>query len=411
MGQAGNPGLSDDECRQAAEVYIATGRNQTKASEQIGISRAAFQNRLKAAARRGFLGTDHVLPGYQISKTTTTPNGGKFVQQKPEPGEQFTVPEGQEIKGVSAYVDADGRIVSQWIKTREGSFAPEDLIDRFKDAVADYVTPHLPVPPPSDVTTDLLNFFPSNDWHLNLRTWASEVGENWNLEIAERIIGDAAVEVISRSPRAGAAIILDGGDGLHSDNNLNRTAKSGNVLDADDRHHMALEAAFRLKVRQVDTALLYNERVVVRILRGNHDEYSAVAIAYFLFAYYRNEPRVTVDVDHSLFFWFRFHLVLIGATHGHTVKLQDMAQIMAHRRAEDWGQTRFRYIHGFHVHHKTKFVTEGEGVVSESHQAPIPMDAWHFGSGFVSGRSITSITYHGEYGEIGRVRKAILDAS
>ena len=133
-------------------------------------------------------------------------------------------------------------------------------------------------------------------------------------------------------------------------------------------------------------ALRRHEHVTLRILPGNHDEHSAVAIAYFLLAWYRNEPRVTVDVDPSLFFWFRFGAVLLGATHGHTVKIAQMPSIMAHRRASDWGETKFRYCHGFHLHHSAKTATEGDGVICEVHQAPIPQDAWHFGAGFLSGR-------------------------
>ena len=101
---------------------------------------------------------------------------------------------------------------------------------------------------------------------------------------------------------------------------------------------------------------------------------------------------------------------MFGATHGHTVKIKNMASIMAHRRAEDWGATKFRYVHGFHLHHEEKLGTEGNGCISEIHQAPIPQDAWHFGSGFLSGRSLKAITYHRDYGEIDRVRTAILDA-
>jgi hypothetical protein len=101
---------------------------------------------------------------------------------------------------------------------------------------------------------------------------------------------------------------------------------------------------------------------------------------------------------------------MLGATHGHTVKIAKMPGIMAARCAEDWGATKFRYVHGFHLHHSAKTATEGDGVICEIHQAPIPQDAWHYGSGFISGRSLQAITYHSEYGEIGRVRTAILDA-
>jgi hypothetical protein len=182
------------------------------------------------------------------------------------------------------------------------------------------------------------------------------------------------------------------------------------VLDVDGRYQKGLLVASRLMVRTADAALRHHKRVTIRILPGNHDEHSSVAIAYFLLAWYRNEPRVTVDVDPSLFFWFRFGQVLIGATHGHTVKIAQMPGIMAHRRAADWGATKFRVVHGFHLHHSAKIATEGNGVICEIHQAPIPQDSWHFGSGFLSGRSLQAITYHRDYGEISRVRTAILDA-
>jgi hypothetical protein len=94
---------------------------------------------------------------------------------------------------------------------------------------------------------------------------------------------------------------------------------------------------------------------------------------------------------------------MLAATHGHAAKLGKMPEIMAHRRAEDWGKTKFRYAHGFHYHHAEKTVTEGAGVICECHQAPIPQDAWNYGEGFCSGRSVQTITYHKDKGERGRV--------
>ncbi|AIQ91374.1 protein of unassigned function [Methylobacterium oryzae CBMB20] len=87
-----------------------------------------------------------------------------------------------------------------------------------------------------------------------------------------------------------------------------------------------------------------------------------------------------------------------------------MAGIMAHRRAADWGVTRHRYVHTFHLHHTAKIATEGEGLITEVHRSPVPQDAWHFGSGFLSGRSIPIITYHRRRGEYGRSVVPIDDA-
>jgi hypothetical protein len=240
--------------------------------------------------------------------------------------------------------------------------------------------------------------------------WHRETDANWDLKISEREIGRGIEDAIARSPRSGTAIVLGGGDLTHADNHNNETERSHNKLDVDGRHTKTVEVAGRLMARTIDAALRHNGRVIVRNLKGNHDKETAPAVAWYLAAWYRNDPRVYVDLDQSLFFYHQHGKVMLAATHGHEVKLRDMPQVMASRRPEMWGATRYRYAHGFHVHHKSGFITEGGGVVCESHQAPIPQDAWHYGAGFVSGRSLQTITYHEAAGEIGRVRVAMRDA-
>lgn len=399
--------LPTEELRRRAEAYKEHG-TLVKAAEALGVSKSALHDSIKRAAEAGLLGTEPVLPGFRISRISNTPSG-TFIQQAPERGEKFEVPTGHVIKGVSALVDGEGRVIQQWQKTSV-EHSPVDIAAILKEAFND-VAPAEPIAAPAQVYDDLLTLTPLADWHIGLFSWHRETDTNWDLKIAESVIGSAIEDLIARTPPSANAIVLGGGDLLHSDNNENKTARSGNALQVDGRYQKVLMTACRLVVRAIDASLRRHGQVTVRILPGNHDEHAAVAVAYFLLAWYRNESRVTVDVDPSLFFWFRFGKVMIGATHGHTVKLKDMASIMAHRRAEDWGATRHRFIHGFHIHHSSKFASEGGGVISESHQTPTPQDAWHFGSGFLSGRSMQSISYHKEYGEVSRVRVAMMDAA
>lgn len=399
--------ITDEDIQAAADAYTVAGSIRAT-MPVLGLSYGATQERIKRAAERGLLGPADTLPGFAIKSVASKAADGSWIKQTKEAGEQFTPPDGHSVKGVSALVDADGRIVQQWVKTRETPSAI-DIAETLKAAFIDYEPAAAPQAAPAVSDVDLLTLIPCNDWHINLLTWGRETGTNWDLKIAERVIGDGIDDAIERSPSAGIAIVLGGGDLTHSDNSENRTARSGNVLDVDGRYPLGIEVACRLKVRTVDGALRRNRRVIVRVLPGNHDEHTAVAVAYFLLAWYRNEPRVTVDVDPSLFFYHQHGDVMLAATHGHTVKLQNMPQIMAHRRAKMWGDTKFRYCHGFHIHHQSKFATEGGGVICESHQAPIPQDAWHYGAGFLSGRSLQTITYHARYGEISRVRVAMID--
>lgn len=398
--------LTDEQLKEAVDAYESFGSERACAAF-FNCSPSTFHQRLVRAAERGLTGTKPVMPGFRIAKVSNTPRGD-YIQQKPAHGEVFAAPSGHSVKGVSALVDPDGRVVQQWIKTREDR-NPIDWAAQLQEAFKDYEPRGYPLPAPAYADDNLLTLTPLADWHIGLRAWAGETGANWDLAIAEKVISEGIEEAVSRSPSSGHAIVLGGGDLLHSDNNENKTARSGNVLDVDGRYDKCLDVAERLVARTIDAHLHRHDHVTVRILKGNHDEHSSVAVAHFLKGHYRHEPRVTVDTDASLFFWYPFGKVFIGATHGHEVKLPQMPSVMAHRRAEDWGRTKFRYIHGFHLHHSAKYATEGGGCISEVHQTPTPQDAWHYGSGFLSGRSIQSISYHRDYGEIGRVRVAMLD--
>lgn len=398
--------LTDEILQETVRLYKEHG-SQRKAAEAAGIYLNAYQGRLKIATERGLLLDEPpAMPGFRISRVAEGPSG-RSIEQKPERGEQFKLPAGQRVKAVSALVDEDGREIVKWIKTKENELDPLELVETLKTAFADYKAGAFAEPRPNPTDENTLTLYPLADFHIGMYAWRREVGENWDLKIAEAAIGSALDDLIERSAPSQRAVILGGGDLLHSDNSENRTARSGAVLQVDGRYPKTVMTACRLVVRAIDKALQRHEHVTVRMLPGNHDEHTTVAVTYFIHAWYRNEPRVTVDIDPSLYWWHRFGNVLLGATHGHTVKIEKMSGIMAHRRAEDWGVTKFRYVHGFHLHHSAKFSTEGEGVISEIHQAPIPQDAWHFGSGFLSGRSVQSITYHKDFGERSRNRVAI----
>jgi hypothetical protein len=415
------PRLSRELAEEAVAALAAHGGNQVQAARSLSLHRPTFRYRLRRAAQYGLL--PDIIPksarpadGFVVKEHTVRVdrNGhlsGQTIRNAREPGEAFAPRKGHIIKGESALLDAEGKTVAKWVKTREGERDPVDIARQLKSAFKGWRLKASQSHAPAACDASSLTLYPFGDWHIGMFAWARETGENWDLKIAERTIGDAACELIASSPASAEAIVLGGGDLLHADNAENRTSRSGHTLDVDGRYAKVVQVAGRLKVRTIDAALARHDRVTVRILPGNHDEHTALAIGHFLLAWYRAEPRVTVDLSPGLFFWRRFGRVMLGATHGHTVKVQDMPQIMAHRRAEDWGATAHRYVHGFHLHHKKMFATEGGGVICEVHQTPVPQDAWHHGAGFLSGRSLQSITYDANLGERSRTRLAIMPRS
>jgi hypothetical protein len=406
----------DEEIKRALQAYLDAGKNQRKAAEALGMSRESLQRRLKIAARKGWMLDDPAAwPGFMITEEKKQTRRGKVVSQsitqKPEVhGEDFEMLPTHRL-GMVTYQVKSGKVERFWPRAMPGAVDPLQVAERLKNVFTGWEPAALPKPAPLFTSSSLLTFLPVNDWHLNMHAWGRQVGQSWDLKIAERVLGQGVSNTLARTTPSDLCIICGGGDLLHTNGKKNETA-NGTPQDTDGRFQKGVDVAGRLMVLTIDTALDHHKRVIVRILKGNHDEDSSVAIAYFLLAWYRNEPRVIVDVDPSDYFWHRFGLVMIGATHGHQSSnhIAKMPGIMATRRAADWGATKFRYVHGFHLHHSAKYATEENGVISEVHQAPVPQDAWHFGSGFLSGRSMQAITYHKDFGEIGRVREAILDA-
>ena len=352
------------------------------------------------------------MPTFAITSVSTQlgPNGElqkEWVKQKPQAGEAFEVPEGHAVKGVSALVDGTGRTIQQWVKTGVGPPDPAQFRAELEAHFADFKPAAIPVKPPDFALADQLTLYPWSDPHFGLMVWGSEASENWDLKIGVQTIREVFAQVVARTAPTKQAILLVGGDTLHADNNLNRTPQSGHALQVDGRHQKVILTACETIVSNTDLCLQKHENVELIVIPGNHDETSAYPIAMFLHAWYRNEPRVIVDLSPGLFRFREFGRVMIGTTHGHAAKAKDMPGIMAARQSEAWGRTRHRFIHTFHVHHSSKQVTEHGGCILETHQIVAPQDAWHFNSGFLSGRSMQSICYDRERGEVARARVAV----
>ncbi|HYA07752.1 MAG TPA: hypothetical protein VEF90_17835 [Xanthobacteraceae bacterium] len=380
--------------------------NLTTLGAEFGLHRSNMKPRVVALAVSGALGTLPVLPGFCIKSTSAQYRGGEFVgesvKQVPEGDITERVPKGFAIKGVSTLRDAHGRTIVEWTKTREEP-SSEDAIAAIKAAFENYQPAAPTTVKAAHDYADCLTLFPLPDMHIGMFSWGKETDTDWDLKIAQRVIVETMEKVAARTAPSKVAVVLVGGDATHSDTNENRTANSGNILQVDGRYDKIIDVTQKITVRQIELCLEKHETVEVRVLKGNHDYHTSVAIAHFLKAWYRNEPRVVVDTSPSLFWWRRFGKVFLAATHGHETKARDMPMAMAVRRPEMWGATKHRYAHVFHVHHKEKLQDTLGGVIVESHEAPCPQDAWHYGQSFLSGRSLCSIAYDPERGESGRI--------
>jgi hypothetical protein len=268
-----------------------------------------------------------------------------------------------------------------------------------------------PRPAPAGKFEDQLVVYPFSDPHFGLYVWGREASENWDLQKSVNVILSTFARVVARTPKTNKAILIVGGDTMHADNNQNKTLASGNPLQVDGRYPKVFATAAETLAKIVDLLLTAHRSVEVIVLPGNHDENSSHTLAFGLKAWFRKERRVKVDDDPSFYRFREFGKVMIGTTHGHAAKASDMPQIMAAREAAIWGRTEHRYIHTFHVHHQSKAISEIGGCLVETHRIVAPQDAWHWNEGFLSGRSLQSISYDREHGEVGRATVNITGAS
>lgn len=368
--------LTIEQMQEAVDAVAKYG-SQSEAARQLGLERPTFLNRYRKGIKAG------------LDQAIVHP-----------------APQGHTVKGVSTLYDADGNVLTQWVKTKTDGPALDDIIFAIRTAFDEYDGKASVPPPPEHADSDLATIIPLADFHAGLLSWHRETGVDWDLTIAQTIIKAAMGRLVASTAPSEQCVILGLGDLLHSDGYDPVTSRSKNQLDVDGRWPKVLRAAVDLIIYTVDLALKRHAHVLLRILPGNHDEESAIAVALALSLYYSANPRVSVDDDPSRFWWWSWGTTLLGATHGDKAKMKDLPLIMAARNPEAWGRAKHRHIMTGHIHTQTGI--EVSGVTVESFRTPAPADAWHSQMGYGAGRSLTAITLHKSDGELGRIRSNIV---
>lgn len=392
-----NPGLPDEEIMQTVAAVNEFGSIRNT-HLNIGMSRSAIKRRIEIALERGLISGNPTLPGFEITKISTTEDAdgnvkSRSIQQKPEVEQPtFKMPDGFGLQKLTAQVDGEGRIKQQWLKADLRAQETLSVIEATKEAMQGLTGSALRLSPPKTLELDHVSIIPLVDWHIGLMAWAEETGENYDLKIAEKIIMDAMARVISLTPPSKECVVLGLGDMLHADGYEPVTSRSKNVLDVDGRYPKVLKTAIRMIVATIQLALQNHEIVHVRILPGNHDDQSALAIGIALSMYFENQERVRVDDSPSRFWWKRFGKVFLGATHGDKAKMKDLPLVMAHDRPHDWAASTHRKVYTGHIHHE-RTIEEG-GVIVSSMRSPVAKDAYHSFEKYRAGRSVYSETFN-----------------
>jgi len=364
-----NPGLSEDEMLEALRLVSEYG-SITEAARQIGLKRETLQSRVNKAREK--------FPDLSDRK-----------------------PEGHRVKGVSTLYDAEGNVKAQWVKSTEDEKRAEEAREAAIRALAASIPPEKPIAPPAAVLGDLLALYTLTDAHVGMLAWHREGGQDWDLQIAEDTIVGCFAEAIRQMPEAETAIFNQLGDLLHYDSLTAVTPTSGHILDADSRFTKMVEVAVRILRRVIRMLLAKHKNVHVIMAEGNHDMASSVWLRTMFKALFEDEPRVTVDDSALPYYCFEFGNVFLGFHHSHIKKMEQLPGFMAAQFPQEWGRTTKRYCHTGDKHHAAE--KDGMGIHVVQHPTLAARDAYAARGGWHSERAMNGITYHRQYGQVGRI--------
>lgn len=322
----------------------------------------------------------------------------------PEHDLHHPVAPGQRLRGAShLYKKGEPEPILTWVKSTADDEVREQIIRTAIAVLSKEVEGLAPLTQaPERTMENLLVAYPMGDPHWGLRAWQEETGEAFDLSIARKLTLGAVDRLLASAPPAHTAIVLPLGDVFHADDQTNQTPGHKNQLDVDSRYVKVLQVGIEAYRHIIVRALEKHRKVIVRFVQGNHDPHSVWALSFTIAAYFSNEPRVEVDLSPSKFWYYRFGSVLIGATHGDTVKHEALLGVMASDRAKDWGETKHRVFYTGHVHHQS--VREYPGLICESFRTLAARDAYAAGHGYRAGRDMVAIVHHKDHGEVERHR-------
>lgn len=315
-----------------------------------------------------------------------------------------TAAPGFTVSGLSTLYNAEGQMLAQWVKTKQGAENAQAALREAAEALAESMPRLKPLRAPTHAIDALATVYTLTDAHVGALAWHEETGADWDLKIAEQTLLGCYESLLSSSPNSGLGVVAQLGDWMHWDSAVGggaTTPTSGHALDADGRYTKVVRVAVKILRRMVDLALMKHDRVLILMAEGNHDLSSSVWLRTLFSALYENEPRAKV-IDSPLPYYAHQHgKTMLAWHHGHLRKTDQLPLLFAAQFPQVWGGTTHRYAHTGHFHHVEE--KEHSGMTVIQHPTLAARDAYAARGGWIAIRNASAITYHREYGQVGRV--------
>ena len=248
------------------------------------------------------------------------------------------------------------------------------------------------------------------DHHFGKLSWQPEVGENYDVKIAETRYLAAANRMLdnARLMKPGKILIPVGNDFYHVDKGDNTTT-SGTRLDADGRWQKAFIAGAKC-VREVINQAREIAPVEVMVVPGNHDGESVFRLGVTLDAIYEHDGRVAVNNNPTLWKATQWGVNLIGYFHGHLsgeTRRKGFKNEFQDKFPKLYAATQWRELHLGHTHSEREDVWHirtsqtWEMVVVRVISALCGTDKWHDSKGYRSPGAAEAHLFDAKHGRTG----------
>lgn len=358
---------ADNDSQRAKLEALKEHGSYRKAAEALGLTKNAIAQTVNSLRKRAAAsGIDHLY----VKGVThgTHPNGGETVW-------------------VKAAVDEKARL--------------DALREAILQSFEDWRPPQIPAPAEPDVAdTSLCSVYPWGDPHFGMLSWEPETGENYDLTIARDLHLTAMRDLVAVSPPSELGLLLNLGDFFHREDDTNRTKRSGHDLDCDGRQMKAFRMGLDCLIDCIHLMLTKHKRVVVRNVPGNHDDLSSMMLTVALEKATEADERVTIESAPSTHWAYQWGDVMMFASHGHSIKPQNIGQVLMSDYRKMVGDTEICYSYGGHWHHSAK--QEFGGYTHETFQTLAAKDAYAASHHYRSQRSMSCLVIHKQRGEVQR---------
>jgi hypothetical protein len=215
-------------------------------------------------------------------------------------------------------------------------------------------------------------------------------------------------QLVFRGLKVGVDRIVStiGNDWFHIDT-LSRTTTRGTPQDTDRDAFGVVQLGYALAFEYVEWLRAMRLPVDIVVVSSNHDAFAMLGLGHALALRYADVPEVTIHHTAKARQYLSFGKNLLGFTHGHQAKPQNLPRHMADEVPRLWADCPFRYWitgHLHHARHKADLEVDSHGVHILQGPSISLTDRWHENEGWtLAQKALVAYTFNADNGHEDRM--------